>query len=60
MRFLRKLFKRNKKEKKEDCWYNNFHEQTKTEKGEPLEGVALSSPNMAYYTSAKSNTESSR
>lgn len=62
MNIFKKLFtKRKKKQNKEECWYNNTHEDSFSISGkEPLEGVALSAPNSAYYTTTKQNTESSR
>ena len=41
-------------EKKQECWYNNYHEQEHSKWVEPeVEGGALSSPNQMYYATAQ-------
>ncbi len=55
MKFFQKLFKRSKKEKKQEneCWYNNAHEQKKPRWVAPMEGGAMASPNGVYYTESQ-------
>lgn len=56
MRILKKFYKKPKEEdqKKQECWYNNYHEQEHSKWVEPeAEGGALSSPNQMYYATAQ-------
>ena len=52
---MKKLFNKEKKkeEKQEECWYNNYHERTKTEWVPAEEGGALSSENSYLYVTAQ-------
>ena len=43
-------------EKKEECWYNDINEKVNGNKGEPLEGAALSGSNQFEYSVTKSNS----
>lgn len=55
MRRLKNFFRKPKEEpkKENECWYNNFHETKKETWIEPEEGMAFSSPNQMYYTTAQ-------
>ncbi|MBE5739293.1 MAG: hypothetical protein E7349_00375 [Clostridiales bacterium] len=55
MNIFKKLFSKlqKKKEKQEECWYNNYPEKEKGIPTEPMENVALCAPNSIYYTSAQ-------
>ena len=54
MNIFKRIFGKKKREKKQEneCWYNNYREEADKPLGEPLEGVAFSSPNMPYYTTS--------
>ena len=54
MNIFKKLFSKRKKkeEKKPECWYNNYHERTKTE-WVPLEDGALAGENQYLYATAQ-------
>ncbi|MBR2646210.1 MAG: hypothetical protein IKD47_01440 [Clostridia bacterium] len=52
IRVLKKIFRKKKKEKEQECWYNNYHERTKTE-WVPLEGGALAGENQYLYSTAQ-------
>ena len=38
MNIFKKIFKKRKKEKEPECWYNNFH-QTKKRRGQTIENA---------------------
>ncbi len=53
IRVLKKIFRKKKKEKKQECWYNNYHERTSTEWAPADECGAVGSPNSYFYSTAQ-------
>lgn len=56
MSLFKKLFgkKKKEKEKKQECWYNNYQRDKDGTFKEPIDGAALSGANSYEFSYAKS------
>ena len=54
-RIYKKIFgeKEPVEEQKQECWYNNAHEDSSSKLGEPMEGAAFSDPDQIDFAATK-------